>query len=247
MNKRKYTHELVYKIYKNYHFELLEEYTNCDNKHQTKCICGNIFYPVANKVLHGRVKSCGCLINRVKLDYDVVVQRYKACNLELLDTYTNAKTKVLTKCSCGKKFLSRPDCIFTKKIISCGCKRKRNNILEGKFLTINSIRVSKVQLKLHQIIGRGVINFKSGRYYLDIAFVQNNKKIAIEYDSWLFHKDKIAKDLIRLEDLKRKGWNILLIKANGELPSQEALLSAISDIISGKQNFIELKLNSWKN
>lgn len=87
---------------------------------------------------------------------------------------------------------------------------------------IKGIRVSYPQLELHKLLGRGVINFKT-RCGLrpDIAFVQNGRKIAIEYDEEVWHNEKT--DLEKTKRLMKDGWKVIRVLVNDKFPDKKML------------------------
>lgn len=106
---------------------------------------------------------------------------------------------------------------------------------------INGVRVSKPQIELSVMIG-GILNFKVGRYSIDVALLDS--MIAIEYDNQYWHSlvknldDKKTRRLIEL------GWRVLRVKARYLLPSPEQLDIALSSLRNG-DTYQEIILSDW--
>lgn len=58
-------------------------------------------------------------------------------------------------------------------------------------------------------------------------------KIDVEYDGWYFHKNKKEYDKRRNYFLIRRGFKVLRIKANKELPTKEQIVEAIDYLVNG--------------
>jgi len=85
----------------------------------------------------------------------------------------------------------------------------------------------------------GKINFKSGRYYIDIALP--SKRIAIEYDGWYWHGGKEDKDKQRVKSLLKKGWKVRVIKSSALVPTSEQL----ERLINSEEAYAEIVLEDW--
>ncbi|MBP7861458.1 hypothetical protein KA183_07235 [bacterium] len=108
---------------------------------------------------------------------------------------------------------------------------------------INGKPVSQPQELLWRILG-GILNLKVGKYWIDIALENENPKIAVEYDSWYWHKHLEKIEIERDKFLFEKGWSILRIRSNLKLPKQAQLVKAINQIRNGKQR-VFITLNDW--
>ena len=104
-------------------------------------------------------------------------------------------------------------------------------------------KVSKAQRKLSKILG-GHLNFPFGRYNIDIALDVEGENIAIEYDAWYWHAHRLKEDESRDRILIKKGWKILRIKTNTQIPNLALIEKALQDIKSGK-NRVEIILDDW--
>jgi hypothetical protein len=124
---------------------------------------------------------------------------------------------------------------FGKRIWKCECECGRISYVETSKLIggnsescgncgmyVKGVRVSKPQLELHRLLGRGVLNFKT-RCGLrpDIAFVHNGEKIAIEYDEEHWHDEK--EDEIKTKRLLADGWKVIRILVKNTMPNQKFL------------------------
>jgi very-short-patch-repair endonuclease len=111
------------------------------------------------------------------------------------------------------------------------------------------IATSHVALALHDMIGRGIHNYKyrlnKKRVYLDIAFVLNNCKVCVEYNGYVWHKNKLDKDKKRLRQLVNRGWKVLIVKGNRLLPTQQQLDSAIQDLTTTTRKQVTITLADW--
>lgn len=109
---------------------------------------------------------------------------------------------------------------------------------------VNGRKVSQVQRRLHGMIIGSELNYPTGIYNIDVALIIDDYKIAIEYDSWHWHKDRLEKDVERTNRLIADGWRVLSIKSNWGLPELEDLVEAINRLINGEL-YIEIILRDW--
>lgn len=198
-----------------------------------ECQCGKKIEVSRTHLRNNNTKSCGCLrFERINL-VDLVNKRFGKLTVLKFTQRKNTKRYWLCICDCGKKIEVETSNLRNSKF--CGhCQMYKN----GR-------KVSYVQLSLFNLINRGVINFKSGPYVIDIALILNNKKIAIEYDSWKWHKNRIKQDKKRTEYLMKRGWSILSIKSNSKLPNIIDLNKALKQISQNNCNYYELFLDDW--
>lgn len=106
---------------------------------------------------------------------------------------------------------------------------------------INGKKTSRQQREIAAWLD-GDLNLRVGDNYIDIALL--DEMIAIEYDGWVWHKDKLDYDHERDQQLIRQGWNILHIRSGELLPSIEALETALNQLRSGARR-IEIILDDW--
>jgi hypothetical protein len=190
-----------------------------DKKHRCKCDCGKEKIIPTSRLKNGRSKSCGCLFRELSSQlHGKNIHGYKSGKLtavKLLKNRSKGKKKErlwLCRCECGKYSRVRTSDITSNSVQSCGnC---------GSY--VRGIRVSKPQLELHRLLGRGVLNFKT-RCGLrpDIAFVHNGEKIAIEYDEEHWHDEK--EDEIKTKRLLEDGWKVIRILVSNKMPNQKFL------------------------
>lgn len=153
----------------------------------------------------------------------------------------------------GFKWLG-PDVHDTKRKTFWQCSRDHqwqahyNSIAQGSGCPtcidlVNGARVSQIQKKLGRML-RGKINYRSGRYNIDVALIIDGASIAIEYDSWFWHGHREKDDRKRTKKLIAKGWRVLRIKSNALLPSRERVMDAIDLLLNGKSR-TEIVLKDW--
>jgi len=90
----------------------------------------------------------------------------------------------------------------------------------------------------------GRLNLPFGRYRIDIALEIGIERIAIEYDSYYWHKKKQAKDARRDRELMIAGWRVLRIKSDKLVPSLKEIGTAIALLLNG-QTYTEIVLEDW--
>lgn len=109
----------------------------------------------------------------------------------------------------------------------------------------HKVPTSKPQIELYEKIKKLYpeykceLNYQVSQLSLDIALFLPNNKIDIEYDGIYWHQDK-KKDFKRDCIVKREGYQIIRIKSNNKMPTDEQLITAIKDIIEQKTSFIEI-------
>lgn len=108
---------------------------------------------------------------------------------------------------------------------------------------VNGVRTSKPQRDLHALVG-GEINFRIGRYLVDIALVVGRVQIALEYDGWYWHDPQ--RDAKRDRFLIAEGWRVLHIKSGMLLPTIEQVQGAIAKLLSGA-SYAEIVLSDWRS
>lgn len=141
-----------------------------------------------------------------------------------------------------------PNSILTKTLWECSEKHRWeacfNNIRNGCGCPlcidmVNGARVSQIQRKLCEMLN-GELNYPCGSYNIDVALPDEG--IAIEYDSWYWHGDKIE-DGSRDEYLLSEGWKVLHIKSNGLLPTKSQISRAVRALDSTRMT--EITLEDW--
>ena len=172
------------------------------------CKCGNIQDIKQGALIRGQTKSCGCYNNRGTWFENQVFGKLTVVRW-LGQISKGGAYECL--CSCGEKCTREPRALHQ----SSSCDRCAYRF--------NGQKASKQQLKIRDLLNTGIINYKSGKYFIDIAMVYNGNKVAIEYDSWYWHKDNQEKDIIRDKFLLSQNWYILHIRSDEKLPSIEEI------------------------
>lgn len=181
--------------------------------------------------------TCGCFTeNKTKEDYLKIKELgFEWIEEENVPKHVNCKT--LWKCL-------KSNHIFQTSYSNIG---RHGNCPECIIETHeNGFRKSNIQVKLRNLIGTGIINFKVGRFCLDIAI--QNEKIGIEYDSYYWHRrKKNTEDRERKKDefIRKNGWKILRVRSDSKLPTKQQIDTAITALKNGSQ-YIELVLDDWK-
>lgn len=185
-----------------------------DKKHKCRCDCGNIGEVQNSMLKSGRSQSCGCLARELtsknKLKDIRGLRSGKLVAVRLMNKRDNSKRCVWEcKCDCGRTSYVRGQDLSAQTTQSCGnC---------GTY--VKGIRVSKPQLELHRLIGRGVVNFKTKcGLRPDIAFIHNGRKIAVEYDEKVWHDE--AKDLEKTKRLLKDGWKVIRLFVDNKEPNK---------------------------
>lgn len=239
---KKLTQIEVEQRFKDRNLVLLDTYKGNNIKIKTQCYCGNIFYPKPFWIFNNNTRSCGCYWAKIHKDRRINYTGKKFHKLLVIKfdkerILTSKKIKLywLCICDCGKI-----KSVCSSDLVSGGVKTCGNcGMLK------NGQTVSLIQLDLYSMINKGVLNFKTGKYWIDIAFISNGKKIAVEYDSWKWHSKKIEKDKIRTKWLIDNGWSVLSVKSDYKLPTQLQLKDALNHISESSCNYYEIILPDW--
>lgn len=95
--------------------------------------------------------------------------------------------------------------------------------------------------------GRRYREKKVGKYWIDIVLYVKDRKIAVEYDGWHFHKNKLEKDRIKRAFLRSQGFLTMRIKGGQDVPTKMQLQNAISKLLSKKstRSWVEIVLPGW--
>lgn len=107
--------------------------------------------------------------------------------------------------------------------------------------------VSQPQRKLFAILtqfGQAELNAPYGRLNIDIALIVNDIQIAVEYDCWYWHKDRLDKDAERDQLLIADGWRVLRVKSRTKLPTKNQLKTAVNQLVNGR-TYVEIILSDW--
>lgn len=124
----------------------------------------------------------------------------------------------------------------------------RNKILES-FVKNGTAPTSSLQIKVSntvkEIYGTDKVkdNVPCGSCLLDIELSYNSYKIDIEYDGYYWHKNRTVQDRKRDEYIKSKGYKILRIRSNKELPTKEQIIEKIDYLVKDNHSFSCLDLD----
>lgn len=199
------------------------------------CKCGKVKLISSNGLMSGDNVSCGSCGRKLRNDLtgkNIGIFYVEKC---LGSQYINKCNRIIYLCKCnkcGSKVLIRQD--YINKLTSCGnCK-----------LYKNGVRCSYKQQQLCVLWGKGVLNFKTkSNKYIDIAFVDNGRKLGIEYDCIYWH-DQI--NFKRHQILEKDGWKILYIVTNNLLPTKKKLDEAVNRLKESKDSYIVMYLEDIK-
>ncbi len=194
---------------------------------ECRCDCGAIVKVEQGNLQAHIISSCGCLrkelISQVRLtasDYEKLAKRFELIWLGSKPVRSHDKTQWKCKQQ-GHTFWSN----FGNLSYSLGCPKCLD--------LVNGARISKPQRELKKMIKGGRLNHRFRPYTIDIALFVNGIRIAIEYDSWYNHANRLDLDAMKYEALLVAGWRVLQIKANESIPSQARVLKAIRDLTNG--------------
>ncbi len=194
------------------------------------CDCGKEFIVLAKSLVSRRQVSCGCnKLEKSKTQKNSLIGKIFG-KLQVINREPNKNNAIMYKCLCdcgNYSIVSHGNLNKKKHIMSCGdCCEYRN----GK-------RVSFIQIKLYNQLG-GILNFHSGRFFIDIALSRYGKKIAIEYDEMYWHEDTKDKDAKRVRELMNNKWNVITIRARDNIPSYQQISDAIEYVCKNKSGTV---------
>lgn len=109
---------------------------------------------------------------------------------------------------------------------------------------VNGFYTSKPQLAIHELLG-GEVNRREWRYGIDVAILLDGVAIAVEYDCWYWHQDRVDKDAKRDAFLQSRGWRMLHIKSANLVPTIDQLNAAINRLVQGSL-YEEIVLGDWQ-
>lgn len=107
----------------------------------------------------------------------------------------------------------------------------------------NGHRTSSQQRELNGMLG-GELNYRIGKQSIDIALNISGIKIAIEYDGWYWHKDKIVHDIKKSENLIKRGWKVLRIKSRHAIPTLDDIKFRIEHLLT-ESSYQEIVMEDW--
>ena len=215
-----------------------------------QCFCGTIFHARLADILYsGGTISCGCFRRqsvskrrRKKLvGFKQEIGRLTVIEYSHIGKFGHTYWKCL--CECGRTTVIPQYRITGERSKSCGnCKLLRNGV-----------NTSFVALKLHKmIIDYGyrtcnkMHNFKVDKYWIDIPVIVDGYKIAIEYDSAMYHnsKENQKRDMEKIKALLNNNWKVLTIRSNAKIPNINTINKSITNLINGKDHEL-ITLSDW--
>ncbi|WP_102505662.1 zinc-ribbon domain-containing protein [Salinivibrio kushneri] len=206
------------------------EVANVTQKTNWRCHNGHDFESSYNRIQQGDgCISCSGLQQKSLEDY-----RNLAANKGftwLGPEVSNVDTKTQWECPSNHKWFATYDNLRS----GSGCPECQN--------IINGARVSKKQAELCQLL-EGELNVRQPPYTIDVALVDHDFKIAVEYDCWYWHGCTLDRDELKDKHLIEAGWKVLRVRTNDNLPSLIDLLQKIDELKRG-ESWAEIVLPDW--
>lgn len=227
-------------------FGRLLVFSRCKNKNSKKiywhclCECGCLSIVSGENLTNNHTKSCGCYkIGRPQKKVNPLDNK-KFGKLFVIKYSHTINQKVIYECicDCGSQYLATYYQLIDGVMPCCdNCKHA---------LLKNGLFTSYKALELHNMIGCGKHNYfidigEKKKINVDIAIPE--KMIAIEYDEWYWHKERLDKDKQQTSKLINNRWNIIRILAHRNLPTQEQIDKALVEVYN-KNPYI-IQLNGW--
>lgn len=228
--KKQESHYKILAIEKGYEWLGTSLPKNVTIKTQWKCRNGHIFNSSYNYIQSGNgCLKCSGLEKKNSEDFKNLANSRK---IEwIADKVENVMTKTKWKCHKGHTWLATYDSIRS----GTSCPECQN--------IFNGARASKIQIEICKKVN-GELNYPIGKYTIDIALFEDDLKIAIEYDCWYWHANRLLQDKERDLFLHENGWKIIRIKTRNQKPSNVEIFSAIEKIREGNE-YVEVILDDW--
>lgn len=205
-----------------------------------KCVCNcgnNTKWTCFHKIKTGHTISCGhCNDPKIGNIFG------KLTVMEVKPSATNG-CSIKCQCECGNIRWYKSHRITSGSISSCGnCKNIRNGVF-----------TSKTAIELHVLIEKilnksCVHNKKINKFYIDI--VEPEFKIAIEYDSYYYHRIHHYTKQKELEIdklLKKNGYRLLRIRSDGyDIPTEQQLEKILLNDFQHGCHKRTITMTSWK-
>lgn len=124
----------------------------------------------------------------------------------------------------------------------------RNKILKS-FTKNGTSPTSSMQIQISNIIkdvyGEDNVkdNVPCGSCLLDVELNYNNYLIDIEYDGMYWHKGKEERDRRRNYYVIKKGYKVLRIRSNNELPTKEQIIKAVDYLVEDNHSLYYIDLD----
>lgn len=210
------------------------------------CACGKACEKRLTDLAHGRYLSCkDCgekerqagIINKLNKKLESYLSAH-GCQVILSTNKVDGDVKY--QCSCGLIIKRERRSLLAKMRIAdrdlCKCKQ----IINGK-------KTSNPALELHSRLQGGFHNFDTKCGNVDIALRYNNKKIAIEYDEWWWHRKLNKRDFQKTQKLLNDGWFVLRIRASkGVVPSKDKIAWALDALMKTQTHLLILTHKTWR-
>ena len=98
---------------------------------ECKCDCGNVVYVVYSNLKKGETKSCGCLLEKLRVQ-NITGQRFGRLVVIRLSDERKGKTTWECKCDCGNVVLVQNSSLQKGNTKSCGCLQREKVSQIGK-------------------------------------------------------------------------------------------------------------------
>lgn len=198
----------------------------CKKNHKWSATYSDVFY---NK---SHCPHCSCKAKKTTKDYHALA---KLRGFKFIDVLPkNISVPVKWECFGGHVWKACYGNIYS----GTNCPYCQNRI--------NGYLVSKPQIKLNGMIS-GALNYKVGKYRIDVAIMRRSQKIAVEYDCLYWHSNRGKEDTKRDKYLVLHDWKVLHIKSRYLIPTRKQLNFAIKHLLDTNDVVYNLYLEDWKN
>jgi very-short-patch-repair endonuclease len=122
---------------------------------------------------------------------------------------------------------------------------------------VNGARVSIPQRQLAELLEHRLgaeadvelnrqLDTRSSVVWIDVAVLfDDGRVLAVEYDAWYYHGDRLESDRARDEDVIAAGWPVLRIWSGVMMPTWEQLVPALERLLSGASTREVVILGDW--
>jgi hypothetical protein len=111
-----------------------------------------------------------------------------------------------------------------------------------------TVKTSSQQIEVYNMVKsmgyEPIMNYPILSFNLDVAILQQDKLIDIEYDGWHWHKN-IQPDIKRNHVLMDKGWYIIRILSDKLIPDIDQIKSALNNIFNSNKKLQLITLSDW--
>lgn len=216
------------------------EVVNSNQVTTWECSCGAIRRSSYSNVSHGTLcRACGnkVVVSKLQLKEQAYISLAESRGFTWIGNRLppNSGTKTKWRCQYGHVW----EAPYAGISSGNGCSKCAS--------FFNGARISKIQERLHRKIG-GKLNHPFGVYNIDVALEVDGIFIAVEYDCYYWHrifKDQRLAEQERDQKLISAGWRVLRIRSGEQLPTDQQINAAVSEIINGA-SFVEIVLDDWR-